>query len=138
MHEIDYTKTFSPMIRCKSLRIFLAIAIMLEMILIQIDIVGSYLESALSQNKQLIYMRIPQEYIVREGLVCKILKSLYGLKQAGRLWNKMITKFFQEIGFTPTNADSYILTIKREEELIIVGMYVNNFAFKSRSIKVLE
>ena len=102
------------------------------------DVVGTYLESALSQNWQPIYMRISQGSIVREALVYKILKSLYRLKQAGRLWNKTITKFFRKIGFTPTNADSCILTIKKEGELIIVGVYVDDLALESRSIKALE
>ena len=61
---IDYTETFAPMVRCKSLRIFLAIAAMLEMILIQIDIVEAYLESALGQNKHPIFIRIPQGCLV--------------------------------------------------------------------------
>ena len=76
--------------------------------------------------------------IVREALVCKILKSLYGLKEAGRFWNKTITKFFRKIGFIPTNADSYILTIKKERELIIVGVYIDDLILESRSIKALE
>ena len=105
-------ETFAPIIRRKSLRIFLAIATMLGMILMQMDIIGAYLESALGQNKQPIYMKIPQGGLAgREGLVCKILKSLYGLKQAERLWNKTIAKFFRKISFTPTNADACIFTI---------------------------
>ena len=112
---------------------------MLEMILIQMDVVGAYLESALSQNKHPIFMRIPQRCLVgREGLVCKILKSLYGLKQAGRVWNKTITKFFRRIGFTPTNADAYIFTIQWEGELIIAGVYVDDLALGSRSLEALE
>ena len=80
-------------------------------------------------------MKIPQGCIVRESLVCKILKSLYGLEQVERLWNKTIIKFFQEIGFIPINVDSCIFTIKREGELIIVEVYVYNLALGSRSIK---
>ena len=114
VYGIDYTKTFSPSIRRKSLKIFIAITAMLRMILIQMNVVGVYLESILSQNKQPIYMKIPQGWIVREGLVCKILKSLYRLKQARRLWNKTITKFFRKIGFISTNADSCIFTIKKD------------------------
>ena len=83
-HEIVFTKTFAPMVRRKLLRIFLAIAAMLEMILIQMYIVGAYLESALGQNEHPIFMRIPQRCLVdRESLVSKIMKSLYSLKQAG-------------------------------------------------------
>ena len=102
------------------------------------DIVDAYLESGFSQNELPIYMKIPQGCIVRKGLVYKILKSHYGLKQAGKLWNKTITKFFRKISFTSTNVDSYILTIKREKEFIIVGVYIDNLALASRSIKALE
>ena len=42
------------------------------------------------------------------------------------------------MGFTPTNADSCILIIKRKRELIIVGVYIDNLALELRSIKVLE
>ena len=75
--------------------------------------VGAHLESTLGKNKHSIFMKILQGYLVgREVLVYKILKSLYGLKQAGQLWNKTITKFVRRIGFTPTNTDVCILTIQ--------------------------
>ena len=83
---------------------------MLGMILLQMDVISAYLESLLGQNNQPIYMKIPKRCRSgREGLVYKILKSLYGLKQAGKLWNKTIIKFFQKIGFVPINADACIL-----------------------------
>ena len=70
--------------------------------------------------------------------MCKILKSLYSLKQAGQLWNKTITKFFRRIGFTPTNADVCILTIQWERERIIVRVYVDDLALSSRSLEALK
>ena len=86
MYGIDYTETFVPIIRQESLKIFLAIAIMLKMILLQIDVIGAYFESSLSQKIQSINMKIPQGCKSgRERLVCKILKSQYGLKQAKKL-----------------------------------------------------
>lgn len=86
VHGINYTEIFALIIRCKLLRIFLAIATILEMIFMQMDVISAYLESALGQNKQPIYMKIPQGCLAgQEGLVYKILKSLYRLKQAGRL-----------------------------------------------------
>lgn len=139
VHGIDYMETFAPTIRRESLRIFLAVTAMLGMTVIQMNVIGAYIESALGQNEQPIYMKIPQGRLAdREGLVYKILKSLYGLKQAGRLWNKTITKFFQRIGFTPTNADACILTIKWKGELVIVGVYVDDLLLGSRSVEALE
>lgn len=56
----------------------------------------------------------------------------------GRLWNKMITKFFRKIGFIPTNADPCILTIKWEDKLIIVGIYIDDLVLRSRSHNALS
>lgn len=107
---------------------------MLGMILLQMDVIGAYLESPLGQNDQPIYMRIPQRCRSgREGLVCKILKSLYGLKQAGRLWNKTIIKFFRKIGFILTNADPCILAYGQGDALILVGVYVDDLVLGSKS-----
>ena len=57
VHGIDYTETFASTVRHKSLKIFLGIVAMLEMLLIQMDVVRTYLESALGWNKHLIFMK---------------------------------------------------------------------------------
>lgn len=59
VHGIDHIETFAPTIRRESLRIFLAIAAMLGLILLQMDVIGAYLESTIGQNEQPIYMKIP-------------------------------------------------------------------------------
>ena len=110
MYRIDYIETFTLITRQESLRIFLAIATILGIIILQIDVINAYLERSLKQYNHPIYMRIPQDCTIgQEGLVYKIFKSLYGLKQARRLWNKTLIKFFQKIGFVTTNIDPYIL-----------------------------
>lgn len=48
---IDYKETFALIIKCKSPRIFLAIATMLKMIFIQMDVIDAYLKSAFDQNE---------------------------------------------------------------------------------------
>lgn len=103
------------------------------------DVIGTYLESALGQNEQLIFMKIPQgRQTGREGLVCKILKSLYGLKQAGRLWNKTIVKFFKKIGFNPTNGDLCILVFRKKKQLIIVEVYVDDLILAANQNKAMQ
>lgn len=59
--------------------------------------------------------------------------SLYGLKQAGRLWNKTLIKFFRKIGFKPTNADPCILAYRQGDVFVIVGVYVDDLALASQS-----
>ena len=54
-----------------------------------------------------IYMEQPDGYIEQgsEDLVCKLRKSLYGLKQSSRCWNKALTEFLKSIGFNQSTAD---------------------------------
>lgn len=79
-------------------------------------------------------MKIPRRCkIGQEGLVYKILMSLYGLKQVGKLWNKILIKFSRTIGFVTTNADPYIPTYQKDNIFIIVGMYIDDLALASQS-----
>ena len=83
-------------------------------------------------------MRAEGLHDLAEGLVCKILKSLYSLKQAGRLWNKTIIKFFQKFGFVFTNADPCILAYRQGDVFILVGVYVDDLLLGSQSQNGLE
>ena len=104
------------------------------MIILEINVIGAYLESPLGQGDHPIYMRISQRCkIDQEGLVYKILKSLYGLKQAGRLWNKILIKFFRKIRFVATNADPCILAYQKGDVFIIVGVYIDDLVLVSQS-----
>ncbi len=59
VHGIDFNETFSPTVTRESLRIFLAISCLFKLIVEQIDIVGAYLESLLSDNDLPIFMKLP-------------------------------------------------------------------------------
>ena len=100
---IDFAETFAPTVRRESLRIYLAVCLFLNLIIYQVDIVKAYLESNLSENKLPIFMKLTpkmhQLRQVREGLFCRLLRSLYGLKQSERLWNQNVIIFFTSIGF---------------------------------------
>ena len=100
---IDFSETFAPTVRRESLRIYLALCLMLNLIIHQVDIVGAYIESLLSDNELPIFMKLPPGMHnlrqIREGLLCRLLRSLYGLKQSGRLWNQNVVAFYKCIGF---------------------------------------
>lgn len=88
------------------------------------DTISAYLKRLLRQNKRfLINMKILSEYrIGQKGLLCKIFKSLYRFKQAGRLENKTLINFFRKISFILTNADSCILAYQQGDIIILIGV----------------
>ena len=81
---INLTKTFAPTIKRELLQIYLAICLFLNLIIYQVDIVGAYLKSNLSNNKFPIFIKLPpkmhQLCQVKEELLWRLLKSLYNLK----------------------------------------------------------
>ena len=64
---------------------------------------------------------------IRAGLVAWLLRSIYGLRQSGRLWNQKVIAFFKSIGFRALNAHFCILVQQMDKDIILVGVYVDDF-----------
>lgn len=143
IHGVDFNETFSPTVRRESLRIFLAISCLFGLIVDQIDIVGAYLDCLLGDNDLPIIMKLPPGIetlrAIRPGLVCRLLRSIYGLKQSGRLWNQKVVAFFRSLGFEALNADPSIL-IRQESggDITMVSVYVDDFLLASKDRKSVD
>ena len=94
---MDYFETFAPVVRHDSLRAMLAIAAIRNLEIRQLDIKGAYLNGDLQEE---IYMRQPEGFDDGSGRVCRLYKTLYGLKQSGREWNRKLNKRLTELGFS--------------------------------------
>ena len=127
VHGIDYDETFSPVIKHDSVRVLFAIVVVLRMHMRQFDIGTAYLNSDLTTR---IYMQQPEGFIDPDHplYVCSLLKSLYGLKQSGRLWNHTFDTFLKLYHLLTSDADScvyYRLTPTKSIDLI-VGDFVDD------------
>ncbi|KAL4312901.1 hypothetical protein GQ457_01G023630 [Hibiscus cannabinus] len=85
---VDYTATFSPMARMTSFKILLALVAAKQWHLLQLDVNNAFLNGVLDEE---VYMKLPLGYKTNcsnsnSGLVYKLNESIYGLKQASRLW----------------------------------------------------
>ncbi|CAI7905133.1 unnamed protein product [Closterium sp. NIES-54] len=85
VYGADYDETYAPVSNYIMLRIFLSIVAVLDLNLMQLDMRNAFLQSKLNR---VLYMYHPDYYDNRTGRVCKLLKSLYGLKQTPLLWYK--------------------------------------------------
>lgn len=143
IHGIDFNKTFSPTVRRESLRIFLAISCMLGLIVDQVDIVVAYLKTLLTDTNLPIFMKLPPGMesfrSIRPGLVARLLQSIYGLKQSGRLCNQKVVAFFTSLGFRAINADPSILIRHEDKDRVtMVSVYVDNFMLAAKHQKSLD
>lgn len=87
---IDYQETFAPVVKYGSVRTLLALTAAWDLKMWQFDVKTAYLHGNLNET---IYMEQPRGFITDENQVCLLKKSIYGLKQAARQWNKRMTEY---------------------------------------------
>jgi hypothetical protein len=80
---IDYGDTFAPVARAESLRLIAALVALLGWEFENMDVITAFLNAGIIEE---IYIRQPEGFEQRgpngEELVCRLNKSIYGLKQA--------------------------------------------------------
>ena len=90
--SLDYGDTFSPVAKMASVRLFIAMAALQQWPFYQLDVKNSFLNGDLQKE---IYMEQPLGFVAQgesSGLVCRLRKSLYGLKQENlaMLFNNLV------------------------------------------------
>ena len=82
---VDNDETFSPIVLLTSIRILLAIAAHYNYEIWKMDVKMAFFNGNLYED---VYMTQPEDFTSKDGSkVCKIQKSIYGLKQASKSWN---------------------------------------------------
>ncbi|GJS31955.1 retrotransposon protein, putative, ty1-copia subclass [Tanacetum coccineum] len=96
---IDYEETFSPVADIRAIRILIAIAAFYDYEIWQMDVKTAFLNGYLSKE---VYMEQPEGFVNPKypNRVCKLKRSIYGLKQASRQWNKRFDDEIKKFGFT--------------------------------------
>ena len=94
----DYDETFCPVVRMESVRTVISLAVRNNLKLHQLDVTTAFINETLEEN---VYIQQPEGFVVdgQEKLVCKLNRSLYGLKQSPGCWNTTLRCASQEVGF---------------------------------------
>jgi hypothetical protein len=95
---VDYDGTFSPVVMLKSIQIILAIAAYFNYEIWQMDVKTTFLNGNLTED---VYMTQPEGFFdpTKAAKVCKLQKSIYGLKQVSRSWNLLFDEVVKGFGF---------------------------------------
>lgn len=93
---LDYNEIFSPVVKQTSIRVVMALVAQYNLELQQMDVTTAFLPGDLEET---IFMKQPEGYEEGNNKVCLLKKSLYGLKQSPRQWNKRFDLFMNSIGY---------------------------------------
>ena len=136
--DLNYHETFSPTARITSIRMLLQTVIQDDLVVDQLDVKTAYLNAEIDCD---IFVDQPEGYEVtnskEEKLVCKLKKSLYGLKQSGRNWNSTLHTFLLSENFKQSSADNCVYTrfnvVTKVKAIIIIWVDDMIVAASSRS-----
>ena len=122
---IDYSETFSPVVKFETVRIVMAITATDDLEIIQFDIKTAFLNGDIAE---LLYMEQPEGFIDIDhpDYVCLLHKALYGLKQASRNWNHTFHTFLLQFGFQVSDADPCAYYSSQGGHTIILLIYVDD------------
>ncbi|XP_040987843.1 uncharacterized mitochondrial protein AtMg00820-like [Juglans microcarpa x Juglans regia] len=108
---VDDVDTFSHVAKLVTIRFLLSVAAIKGWFLYHFDVNNTFLNGDLTKE---IYMKKPPRYTKGEPhQMCKLLKSLYGLKQASRQWNSKLTSSLLAFGFVESKSDYSYQTRRR-------------------------
>ena len=139
---IDYDEVFSPVARYTSIRSLLALATVKDWHVHQMDVKTAFLQGSIDTE---IFMEQPVGYVNKSkpNHVCKLQKSIYGLKQAARCWNLEIDTFLQSNGYTKCSSDGciYIKSHKQENgqmDFVILSLWVDDILLFSNNMTMMR
>ena len=126
---VDYDETFAPVAHTDSQRVLLALSLKLRLKLRQADILNAFLCGDIDCE---IFMKQPEGFIDDEHpeFVCKLEKGLYGLKQAGFLFNAKLDRFLVDVlRFVRCNADPCIYYRRHSHATVLLSIHVDDMLF---------
>lgn len=128
---VDYNKIFSPVVRHTSIRVLLAIVTHQDLELEQLDVKTTFLHGELEEE---IYMTQPDGFQVprKENYVCKLKKSLYGLKQSPRQWYKRFDSYMMKLGYSRSAYDCCVYYKLQDDSFIYLVLYVDDMLIAAK------
>jgi hypothetical protein len=131
---LDYKEVYAPVVRYNWV---LAIANKLNLELHQMDVKTAFLNGQLNEE---IYMKQPPGYEKEPEKVCKLKRSLYGLKQAARMWNFEIDGYLKGAGYVQSKTDPciYVKAGLKKGSVFLLALYVDDLLLATNDKEQLK
>lgn len=134
---MDYEDLFSPVVQYASLRYLPFLVIQRKWQMVAPDIKTAFLNAHLDEE---LYMEQPEHFIIpgKERMVYRLLKAIYGLKQASKAWRKFIAKLLKQLKCDQSKSDpSIFILVKNGKVEALILTYVDDFIISGRNSEIL-
>lgn len=133
----DYDEVFAPVAKQTTFKILLAVASAKGMEVKHLDVKTAFLYGEL---EEVVYMKQPQGFVVegKEKKVCLLRRSIYGLKQAGRVWNKLLCQVLIDAKYVQSTNDPCLFTLAIKENICHVLIHVDDIITANTNNEMFE
>ena len=134
---IDYGETFSLIAMLKSSRILLSIAAHYDYEIWKMDVKNAFLNGNLEEK---IYMMQSKGFIAKnqEHMVCKLKRSIYGLKRASRSWNIRFDQAIKSFGFEKNLDEPCVYKRHQDKVVMFLVLYVDDILLIGNDVGVMS
>ena len=138
---IDYFDTFSPTTTTISFNIIILLCYVNGWFIIGIDVGNAFLEADIDIPN---YMYLPKDLVLfitgdkNKKIRVKLNKSLYGIKQAPKVWNQKLNEQLISVGFTRLTSDVCLYTIKVENNYYYLIVHIDDIIITGKDHKTIE
>ncbi|GJS25785.1 retrovirus-related pol polyprotein from transposon TNT 1-94 [Tanacetum coccineum] len=134
---IDFEESFALVARLDAIRIFLAYAAHMNMIVYQMDVKTAFLNGILREE---VYVSQPDGFVDQDNLnhVYKLKKALYGLKQAPCAWYDLLSKFLLYQESSKGTVDPTLFIRRQGKDILLVQIYVDDIIFASTTPELCD
>lgn len=127
---VDYNEIYAPVVRYASIRFLISLAAQFDLRIYQMDAITAFLQGELQEE---IYMQQPDFYNDGTNRVCILRKSIYGLKQASRVWNLKLRGVLISAGYKSSQMDPCIYFKLVGNDMIFIAIYVDDVLYFTNS-----
>jgi len=136
LEGLDFLDTFAPVAKLTTLRLLLAVASSHNWDLKQLDVNNAFLHGDLHEE---VYMKPPPGVVVpNPKFVCKLQRSLYGLRQAGRQWYAKLSHFLLNNGYVLSAADHSLFLKTHSNHITTLLVYVDDIVLTGNNAEEIK